>query len=125
MKKFLTISLSVLLLLLSVRDLLTFAAFKLQQETIAAKLCINRYESVPMCFGQCFLDQQIQTNIDQEEHPGSARLPELSIKPVFFQFLSSLRLLQHADLIITRNFHYQGLLSQIVVRKLIEPPRFG
>jgi hypothetical protein len=123
MKKTLTISLAILLLLLSVRDLLTFAAFKIHQDTIAAELCINRYEVVPMCFGQCFLDQQIEINKDLADHSGKAALPDISAKPVFFQSFHPLLYIEREVVTTPASFHYQDLRSQMIVRKLLEPPR--
>lgn len=125
MKKVLTISLALLLLLLSARDLLTFAAFKFQQDTIAAELCVSKYEEIPMCFGECFLDQQIKINKSQEDRTNDALPPDLNPKSVFF--LSWFPVYSFDNEIPEKNsaFQYQSMRSQIHQRKILKPPRFG
>ena len=124
MKKAFTISLAFLLLLLSVRDLVTFAAFKFQQDTIAAKLCVNKYEPIPMCAGQCFLDQQIEENRAQNSDPFAGASFELAEKSVYFQSVSYLKVNIHSDRNLLLNFHYSYPYSDSFVVGPFHPPKF-
>lgn len=109
MKNVVSIFLAVTLLLLSVRDLVTIAAFEFQQEQIAATLCVKKYEPIPMCAGQCFLEQQLDENHQQDELPLGTTQPDLQEKTVYFQpfatmlkpvinTLSQRLIIRHADL---------------------------
>ncbi len=59
MKKFIGILLIFLILASALRDLITFAGFKANQDYIAENLCINRFDAIPMCQGKCFLQSEI------------------------------------------------------------------
>ena len=122
MKKAITISLAFLLLLLSVRDLVTFAAFKLQQEAIAATLCVNKYEPIPMCLGSCFLIEQIIQDIDHDQ-PITSRTPRPAEKPVYFSTLTIELPKRPAYRSSDPVFSADNLLSQIVILDLFRPPR--
>ncbi len=60
---------AMLLLVLSARDVLTWISFKLDQDRIAEKWCINKYKPVVSCSGKCFLDQQLTKSKDQSDLP--------------------------------------------------------
>lgn len=125
MKKAFTISLAFLLLLLSVRDLVTFAAFKFQQETIADKLCVNKYEPIPMCAGQCFLDDQIEENHEQSSDPFASSQVDVAEKVVYFQseitptFIFSTA--SDKDVL----FRYQEYSGTALLSGIFHPPRFS
>lgn len=123
MKKATTISLALLLLLLSARDLVTFAAFKLQQQTIAAELCVNKYELIPMCVGSCFLDLQITEDIEQNTDPFASWLASSDQKPVYFQASCPVILDRQGLTPSVLQFFYQDLESQAVLQKILQPPR--
>lgn len=59
MKKFVGILFIFLILASSLRDLITFATFKVNQDYIANHLCVNRFDEIPMCQGSCFLQKEI------------------------------------------------------------------
>lgn len=67
-----------------------WAAFKINQDFIAATICINRFDAVPICKGSCYLEQQLASNREQQD-----KLPDLKTKEItlFYQ--------QHATLIAT------------------------
>lgn len=67
MKKVISISLSVLILSLTTKDLMTYAHFFINQDFISNNLCINRDKPEIMCHGKCFLKKQIQENQKQEK----------------------------------------------------------
>ena len=43
------------------------ASFYIQQDYIAQNLCINRFDAIPVCKGQCYLKKQLKTNENQEK----------------------------------------------------------
>lgn len=126
MKRICTISLAFLLLLLSVQDLVTIAGFKFHQKTIAATLCVNKYEPVPMCAGQCFLGQQLEENHQGEEDPFASAQPDLSKKPVYFQKTPIPAPIKPDHCLQKTNFRYQSLHHSTNTDNTFRPPRiFG
>jgi hypothetical protein len=87
MKKVLQYLLVLVFAYQSTSNLWIMASFYAQQEFIANNLCINRFESIPICKGQCYLDLKLEENEKKEQ-----QLPELKIKEVqlFFQFQQSI-----------------------------------
>jgi len=65
MKQFLAISLSILILFLSVRNLAVYSYFKINQSEIADKWCVNKFDASVMCYGQCYL-QSIIIQVNEE-----------------------------------------------------------
>jgi hypothetical protein len=55
------------------------AAFYLNRNYIAAELCINRFDLIPVCKGACFLDRKIKENDKQPENTTGARLKEITL----------------------------------------------
>jgi hypothetical protein len=51
--------------------------FELNRNYIAANLCINRFESIPVCKGSCVLEQQLNKNEEQQQ-----KLPDLKSKEI-------------------------------------------
>lgn len=125
MKQYVVLFLANVLLLLSGRDVLTIAAFKWHQEEIAATLCINRNPQVPMCFGQCYLEEQLSFNKEHPTAPLGSQQPELSDRLVYCQLLAKTRPAQTSTLLIRYPFRYQDGLGTAFVRQCFQPPRRG
>lgn len=53
------------------------AAFKINQDYIAANLCINRFEAIPVCKGSCYLEDKL--NQDQKQQQ---KFPDLKTKEI-------------------------------------------
>lgn len=122
MKSLISISLATLLLLLAARDLLTFTAFKIHQQTIAAELCVNINEPTPMCFGQCFLDQQIEAGKEKPNDLSTTIPTEIAEKVVYFQSLIAYTPSAPTSGVV-RNFRYLALRSALLPHQLLQPPR--
>jgi hypothetical protein len=61
----------------------TMAMFHVQQEYIAQNLCVNRFDAIPVCNGQCYLDKQLQENNEENKESSlDTRQSEISL---FFQ----------------------------------------
>jgi hypothetical protein len=123
MKSICSIFLATTLLLLSVRDMVTIAAFTLRQETIAATLCVNKSEPIPMCAGQCFLDQQLEENHQDADQPLSAPQTELSDKTVYIPSFSITLVSPNLSGTQIVNFAYQDLLPCFSTGDTFRPPR--
>lgn len=53
------------------------AAFKINQDYIAANICINRFESIPVCKGSCYLEDQLAQDQQQQQ-----KFPDLKTKEI-------------------------------------------
>ena len=125
MKQVFTIFLALLLLLTSVRDLVTFTAFKLNQEEIATQFCVNIDEPIPMCYGQCFLDAQIELN--KQNGPVSDHLSsiELHEKTVYFQLSFLAETVISSTSFMENSFLYQELISANFLNDIFHPPSYS
>lgn len=58
------------------------ASFYIQREYISKNLCINRFDAIPVCKGQCYLTKQLKENEKKEQN-----FPDLKQKEIqlFFQ----------------------------------------
>lgn len=65
------------LLAQSTSQLWITVAFNINRDYIAANLCINRFDAMPLCKGSCFLEEQL--NKDQQQQQ---KLPDLKIKEI-------------------------------------------
>jgi len=86
MKAFLSILLSLLILVCATSKAWVYLAFKLNQSYIAAELCENRYETLVMCSGRCYLDKQLET-LDQKEQKSNP-IQQLGNKDFHFPMIT-------------------------------------
>ncbi|MDD2983888.1 MAG: hypothetical protein PHQ74_10925 [Crocinitomicaceae bacterium] len=89
MKKFVAYILLMGFITQSFSQLWVMTSFYINREYIAENVCINRFEAIPVCKGQCFLDEKLKENENKQEQ----RLPDLKqyqiqlFQPVdFFSF---------------------------------------
>lgn len=75
LKKILPIVLFAALLLQSTSRLWVLGTFYMNRDYISAELCINRFDKIPLCKGQCFLKQELTKQEKQEKN-----LPDLMQK---------------------------------------------
>ncbi len=99
MRKTVSISLAILLIILSAKDIVTWTSFKINQQTIANEWCMNSLKPELDCAGKCFLIQLLSESKDHQSNPvlqwerpaefnyilNSATLPQLSFSPSFGQ----------------------------------------
>lgn len=57
-----------LILLTSLRDVVTYASFYINQDFISQNLCENRYKPELMCYGKCVLNDSIAENHEKEDN---------------------------------------------------------
>ncbi|MEM1320085.1 MAG: hypothetical protein AAGG75_07485 [Bacteroidota bacterium] len=67
MKSGIAISLALIILSVSLKDLTTYAAFRVNQSYIAEYLCINFDDADLMCSGKCFLERSLEINKEKDQ----------------------------------------------------------
>jgi len=82
MKRLLVISMLLLFLLQSMSTMWIVVSFYLRRDYIVKNLCINRFDLIPVCKGQCYLSDQLKKDVKQEKD-----MPEIKVKeaPLFLQ----------------------------------------
>lgn len=66
MKKIIVYFLLFIFTIQSTKSLWIITSFQINRDYIAANLCINRFDKIPVCKGQCYLDNQL--NKEQKEN---------------------------------------------------------
>lgn len=59
MKRVLVFFLLFIFTIQSTKSLWIITSFNINRESIAANLCVNRFDKIPTCKGQCFLNNQL------------------------------------------------------------------
>lgn len=63
----------------STSQLWIIAAFKINQDYIAANLCINRFDAMPVCKGSCYLENQLNQDQKQQQKSPDLKTKEINI----------------------------------------------
>lgn len=66
MKKLLCLFILVIFSFQITKSIWTITSFQINREYIASNLCINRFDKIPTCKGQCFLTKEL--NKEQSEN---------------------------------------------------------
>ena len=77
LRKIVSILLIFSFLVQATSQLFILGVFELNRNYIAANLCINRFESIPVCKGSCVLEKQLKENEQKQE-----KLPDLKTKEI-------------------------------------------
>lgn len=81
MIKWVAILLSLLIFLISSRDLVTYATFNLNQDYISKYLCVNRDKPKMVCNGKCVLKESLAQN--HENRDNNMPVPQLEERSVY------------------------------------------
>ena len=54
-----------------------FTSFYLNQDYISENICVNRFDKIPVCKGQCYLSKELSANEKQEK-----KFPDLKQKEI-------------------------------------------
>jgi hypothetical protein len=68
MMRCVSISMSFLVLLTSLRDLVTYVSFYLNQDYISQNLCVNKNKPALMCHGECVLTDSLIKNHEKKDN---------------------------------------------------------
>jgi len=121
LKKVLSILLIIAFLVQSTSQLWILVAFKINQEYIAANLCINRFEAIPVCKGSCFLEKQLSQDQKKQEKNTDLKLKEINL---FYQG-NATEQLAHFVSFNSRNTYILlngALISSDFLRSVFRPP---
>ena len=105
----------------STSQLWIVVSFTINQDYIAANLCINRFAAIPICKGSCYLDNQLKQDQKQQQ-----KFPDLKTKEVnLFCQDNSTELLRHATL-LHGNISYPSFSTAFItsdfLRSVFRPP---
>jgi len=89
-----------LFLLQSMSTTWIVVSFYLRRDYIARNLCINRFDLIPVCKGQCYLSEQLKMDDKQEKE-----MPEIKLKeaPLFLQD-SAFFVFKNESTLLRKNF---------------------
>jgi len=82
MRKLLSIFLLAAFLFQSTNKLWIMVSFYVQQDYIAKNICVNRFDLIPICAGQCFLTNQLKKSDKQEQN-----IPDIKLKDTHLFFM--------------------------------------
>jgi actin-related protein len=98
-------------------------SFYAQREYISENLCINRFDAIPICKGQCYLTKQLKENEKREQ-----KLPELKQKEIqlFFQSNTSIKF-DKAIIKDQKNFtlYVEKFFSSEFLYSVFHPPKIA
>ena len=77
MKRFVAILCLFVIMFQSMSTLCIYTAFALNRNYISENICINRFDSLPVCKGQCYLSDKLKENEKQEK-----KFPDLKQKEI-------------------------------------------
>ena len=79
MKKIVVYFLLFIFTIQTTKSLWIITTFHINREYIAENLCINRFDKIPTCKGQCFLDNQL----DKEQKDSKKNITTIEKETVF------------------------------------------
>ncbi|MGG5507130.1 MULTISPECIES: hypothetical protein [unclassified Myroides] len=97
-------------------------SFYLNQEYISDNLCVNRFDAIPMCYGSCYLQDELAQDSDKK-----MELPLLKSKEIQPLFLQSIAFdLLEVQAIPADAMQYTTEINPLVVQSFIfrvfQPP---
>lgn len=97
-------------------------SFYANREYIAENICINRFDQMPVCKGQCFLNKQLKETQKQEQ-----KLPDLKGKEIQL-FLNTTELAYHQPVFLFQEFPKPDILPDFTLIKrlpssIFHPPK--
>ena len=89
MKKCITLFILILLVFQNAGSIWIIGDFYMNQDYIAKNVCINRFDTVPICNGKCYLENKLKENDKQEQKFPTVTYKEVQLflqTPVQFSF---------------------------------------
>lgn len=99
------------------------ASFYVQRDYISKNLCVNRFDAIPVCKGQCYLTKQLKENEKKEQN-----LPDLKQKEIQLFYLNNLSFAFPKTIFEERlyNLHYRdNFLSSEYLFSIFHPPQIA
>lgn len=92
MKRIASVLMVVLILTVSFKDLVDYTLFQINQDYIAANLCINRTQPKVMCSGKCYFKAVIEENHNPEDDSALMALTIGDQKTIFLDQIDRFKL---------------------------------
>lgn len=99
------------------------ASFYIQRDYIAQNLCVNRFDAIPVCKGQCYLDKQLKENEKKEQN-----FPDLKQKEIqlFVQDQFNFKIEQSINLEkLSPPIHKDNFFSSEFLFAVFHPPKIA
>jgi hypothetical protein len=123
MKKSITLIILMLLVFQNTGSIWIIGDFYINRDYIAKNVCINRFDSVPICNGKCYLDIKLKAN-DKEQQ----QFPTVTYKEVQLFFESPLEFLfRTMHFVIKKKYPVllAGSQKSNFIFSIYHPPRLG
>ncbi|WP_291287827.1 hypothetical protein [Flavobacterium sp.] len=123
MRKSISICILALLVFQNTSSLWTIGAFYINQDYIAKNVCINRFDAVPICKGQCYLSKELKNTEKQEQ-----KIPTVTYKEIqlFFEYEMTF---SFSETIVSAKRIYPLLkkdqLKSTFIFSIYHPPRYA
>lgn len=121
MKRAFAIFLLILFVFQSTSTVWIMASFYAQRDYISQNLCINRFDAIPVCKGQCYLNKQLKENEKKEQNFPDLKQKEIQLfvqKDFNFEFKKNTISERLNSLIYKDNF-----LSSEFLFAVFHPPK--
>jgi|SRR5690606_5314718 len=118
MKKPVSVLLMVLSLLIGFQQAIIVMHFKLNQETIEQKFCVNKDRPELHCDGTCFLKKQLQKSESSDSAP-AAMYPKVDMLPISLHRFEARNITVDISSIMPR---YQEICYREPCREIFVPP---
>jgi len=120
MKKAFAIFFLLAFVIQSTSSLWIITSFYIQRDYISKNICVNRFDAISVCKGQCFLTEQIKENQNKEQSIPLTKLQEVQL---FFHHneANSLPELSYFELLMTSTLKEKSFASDFVF-SIFHPP---
>ena len=120
MRKLLTSLLLFAFLIHSIGGAFILLSFQMNRAYIAENLCENRFDAIPICKGQCFLNKQLDEQKKQENKASNVKLKEVQL---FCQEVSVIKFpVEFLSTFPFYNFFYPAFISFEYAFVIDQPP---
>ncbi|MBE8721891.1 hypothetical protein [Sphingobacterium pedocola] len=117
------ISLLLAVTMQSTSSIWIYMGFQLNRDYIAGQLCINRFETIPVCNGSCYLEERIKSEKSNEGVQITVKLLEVvMVLPLFDHFHEKPIQQPSEDIVFTPTF--SDPLSNGFYFSIFKPPVF-
>ncbi|MBD3750629.1 MAG: hypothetical protein IE931_14165 [Sphingobacteriales bacterium] len=99
------------------------ASFYAQRDYISKNLCINRFDAIPVCKGQCYLTKELKENEKKEQN-----LPDIKQKEIQLFFVNNLCFIFHKIVFEERlniKIYKENFLSPEYLFSIFHPPQLA
>lgn len=99
-------------------------AFYINRDYIAKNVCINRFDTIPVCNGTCYLQQELSADSDKKQELPIIKLKE--VQPLFYQNITYQTAVVKAFIAprIYPKYYSKFIISNLVF-SLFQPPELA